>query len=126
MGLGGADAGARVGELREAWVTEALFDQGDEGVRVLFVTPPCDGEIVDDGEAGGGEGAFHENLVEPERRAEHTGADVWQVGELEQALDGPVFTVEPVEHGEDDIDRWQSPIPSILSGHERVLCRVGR
>src|SRR6202022_2090788 len=76
VGLRGADARARVRELREARIAQALLDQGDEGGRGALVLPPGYGERVDDRQAGGGEGAFHMDLVEPEGRAEHTGADV--------------------------------------------------
>ena len=56
------------------------------------------------GRRGLGEEALHHVLVHAGGGAEDTGADVGDVGELEEALDGAVFAEGAVEDGEDDVE----------------------
>ena len=46
---------------------------------------------------------LHHGLVHPGRRGQDTRADVGDVGHLEEALDGAVLAVGPVEDGEIDV-----------------------
>ena len=55
-------------------------------------------------QAGGGEELLHDVLVHGGGGAEDAGADVGDVGELEEALDGAVLAEGAVEDGEDDVD----------------------
>ena len=56
-------------------------------------------------EAGGGEEMLHGVFVHAGGGAEDAGADVGDVGEFEEALDGAVFAEGAVEDGEDDVER---------------------
>ena len=56
------------------------------------------------GQAGGGEELLHDVLVHAGGGAEDAGADVGDVGKLEEALDGAVFAEGAVEDGEDDVE----------------------
>ena len=47
---------------------------------------------------------FIDGLVHADRRRHHAGADVRHVGQLEQALDRPVFAVGSVQHRERDVE----------------------
>jgi len=128
MRLGGADTGAGVRELRKARITDLGFDQGDEAIRILLVLAAGDREIVHDRQPGRGEGAFHVDLVEAQRRAQHAGTYVRDVGKLEHPLDGPILAVQPVKHGKDGVERRQrrAAADAILCRHERSLRWVGR
>ena len=57
------------------------------------------------GQAGGGEEALHGVLVHGGGGAENARADVGDVGQLEEALDGSVLAEGAVQHGEDDVER---------------------
>ncbi len=52
--------------------------------------------------AVGGEHLLGHRLVHRQRRAEHAGADVGDVGELEEALHRAVLAHRAVEQGQDD------------------------
>ena len=55
-------------------------------------------------QAGGSEELLHGGLVHAGGGAEDAGADVGDVGEFEEALDGSVFAEGAVEDGEDDVE----------------------
>ena len=55
-------------------------------------------------QASGGEELLHGGLVHAGGGAEDAGADVGDVGEFEEALDGSVFAEGAVEDGEDDVE----------------------
>ena len=57
-----------------------------------------------DGKAGGAEQSLHDVFVHAGGGAQHSGADVGNVGEFEQALDGAVFAKCAVQDGKDDVD----------------------
>ena len=57
------------------------------------------------GQAGGGEETLHGVLVHGGGGAENARADVGDVGQLEEALDGSVLAEGAVQHGEDDVER---------------------
>ena len=59
---------------------------------------------------------FHDRLVHADRGAEHTGADIRDIGELEQPLNGAVFSVRTMQHGKHDIQ------PD--AGHRRGAARI--
>ena len=62
------------------------------------------GDVRGLGQAGGGEEPLHGVLVHGGGGAEDAGADVGDVGEFEEALDGAVFAEGAVEDGEDDVE----------------------
>ena len=64
---------------------------------------------------------LHDRLVHADRRGEHAGADVGQVGQLEQPLDGAVLAVRAVQDREDDVERRVRGAPP----REREECAVG-
>ena len=47
---------------------------------------------------------FMMSLSMPAAEPEHAGADVGNVSEFEQALNGPILAERAVQHGEDHID----------------------
>ena len=55
-------------------------------------------------QADRGEELLHDGLVHACGGAEDAGADVGDVGEFEEALDGAVFTEGAVKNGEDDVE----------------------
>ena len=63
-----------------------------------------EGDVRGEGKAGGEEHALHGVFVHAGGGAEDAGADVGDVGELEEALDGAVFAEGAVEDGEDYVD----------------------
>ena len=65
----------------------------------------------------GGEHRFHHGLVHADRRREHPGADVGEVGQFEQPLDRAVFAAGAVQHGEDRVE--MHPV-----NHRRIERRV--
>ncbi len=56
------------------------------------------------GEGGCGEELLHDVFIHGGGGAEDAGADVGDVGDLEEALDGAVFAEGSVEDGEDYVD----------------------
>ena len=69
------------------------------------MSPPSrNAKVPRGGEAARGERPLHHHLVHRDRGADDAGADVGQVGELEQALHRAVFAVGPVEEREHDVD----------------------
>ena len=80
----------------------------DESRRALWVGAPLAAQQRDVGclrQAGGGEEPLHRVLVHRGGGAEHAGADVGDVGQLKQALDGAVLAEGAVQHGEDNVQR---------------------
>ena len=59
--------------------------------------------MLHDGYSGGDEEGLHDVLVHAGGGAEDSCADVWNVGEFEQALDRAIFAEGSVEHGEDHV-----------------------
>ena len=59
--------------------------------------------MAGDGQARGKEEALHRFFVHAGGRAENSGADVGESGQLEEALDGAIFAERTVQHGEDNI-----------------------
>ena len=60
--------------------------------------------MLHDGNSGGDEQRLHDVFVHARGRTEDARADVGNVGEFEQALDGAVLAEGAVQHGEDDVD----------------------
>ena len=115
--LGDADRGAEVRGLDEDRVGERLLD---EAGAAFGVGAPCaaqEDEMRRLLQTGGGEETLHGVLVHGGGGAEHAGADVGDVGEFEEALNGAILAEGAVEHGKDDVQR----------GGERVarLCEFG-
>ncbi len=52
---------------------------------------------------GGPEECLHDVLVHARRRAQHTCANVWNIGQLEQALDRSVLAKGSMQNWEDDV-----------------------
>ena len=96
-----ADARAHVRRLDEAREAELLRGGLDERVDIVAVAQR---EVRRDREPGAHERALHHDLVHADRGAEHTGADVRQARELEQALHRAVFAVRTVQHRQHDVD----------------------
>jgi len=101
--LADADGAAEVCGLYEEGVGEGFFDEagGLFGVGAPLAAEDCDVRGLR--EAGGEEHALHGILVHAGGGAEDAGADIGDVGELEETLDGAVFAEGAVEDGEDDI-----------------------
>src|SRR6202008_980544 len=59
--------------------------------------------------ATGDQQLLGELLVHARGAGQHTRADVWHAGELEQTLDGAVLAVRSVQNGENDVDRGEHP-----------------
>ena len=55
------------------------------------------------GKAGGGEELLHDGLVHAGGGTEDAGANVCNISEFEEALDGAVFAEGAVEDGKDDV-----------------------
>ena len=60
--------------------------------------------MPDDGQAGGGEHGLHGGLVHADGAAEDAGADVGDVCEFEEALDGAVFAEGAVKDGKNGVE----------------------
>jgi hypothetical protein len=82
--------------------------------------------------AGDKEG-LHDRLVHADGRAEHSGAYVRHVGELQQTLHRAVFPVRTVEHRKDDVEsdpgdgggsRQIRRLRAALDGQHGVLARM--
>src|SRR5262249_15906217 len=54
-------------------------------------------------QAGSTEKRFHDVFIHTGGRAQHPGADIGNVGKLQQTLNGAIFAEGAVEHGEDDV-----------------------
>jgi hypothetical protein len=65
-------------------------------------------------------------LVHAGGGAEHAGADVGDVGEFEEALDGAVFAEGAVEDGEDDVQRpvFEMPIGATSNFLRSIALRI--
>ncbi len=99
-----ADGGAEIRGFYEEGVGELLFDALDAALGVGLPLAAEEGDVRRLGQAGGGEELLHCVLVHAGGGAEDAGADVGDVGEFEEALDGAVFAEGAVEDGEDDVE----------------------
>ena len=101
-----ADRGAQVRGLdEERVVAERLLDEARASFGIGRHSPRSRVTCGRLGQASGGEEALHGVLVHAGGGAEDAGADVGDVGEFEEALDGAVFAEGAVEDGEDDVER---------------------
>ena len=66
--------------------------------------PFVDGHRAGDGNTRGAQQAFGHVLVECDGRTQDAAARERHAGDLGQALDRPVFAVESVQDGEQDVD----------------------
>ena len=125
VGLRHADRRAHVRRLHEAGEAELGLDPVAERGRVVAVV---EGQPAGGGEPGRRERGLDRDLVHRQRRAEDPRADVRQVGELEEALDGAVLPVGAVEERHDDVDVGGAGGVGRagVEGHQRGLGRVGR
>ena len=95
----------RFAGLTKSGIGEGFFDELDAAFGVGAPLGAEEGDVGGLRQAGGGEEALHGVLVHAGGGAEDAGADVGDVGELEEALDGAVFAEGAVEDGEDDVER---------------------
>ncbi len=98
---GDADRRAGVGRLHEQGVTERL-GRGERGGRVGPQPRRRHQREVDDRDAGVPQQPLGDVLVHADRRTEHAGADVGDLGQLQQSLHGAVLTVGAVQHRKND------------------------
>ena len=103
--LADADRGAEVGGLDEERIAQRLFDEPGDAFWVGTPLAAQQGDVRCLGQAGGGEETLHGVLVHGGGGAENTGADVGDVGQLEETLDGSVLAEGAVQDGEDDVER---------------------
>ena len=103
LGLRDADARSEVGRLDEHRIAQLARDaRGDAAGAALHSRAAT--EVGHDRQPVRGEQRLHHRLVHADGRAEHAGADVGHVGELQQPLHGAVLAVRAVEHREDHVD----------------------
>ena len=79
--------------------------------------PPQQDVVLHDRQPARGEQHLHHRLVHPDGCGEDAGADIGNVGELEQTLQGAVFSVGAVHDREDQVERQ--------AGDDRVTRVVG-
>ena len=93
------DGRAHVGRLDEARETQLARQLRRQSGRALVI-----GErpVAGLGNPVGGQHLLGHRLVHRQRRAEHAGSDVGDVGQLEQALHGAVLTHRPVQQRQHD------------------------
>src|SRR5713226_8425454 len=60
--------------------------------------------MLHDRQPGGPEERLHDVFVHASGRAENSGADVGNVSQFEQPLNGAIFAESSVQHGENDVD----------------------
>ena len=83
----------------------SLLEVGERSRRGARVPVVRRGRRVGaDRQAVRGEDDLHHPLVHADRGGEHAGADVGDVGQLEQPLDRAVLAVGAVQHREDDVE----------------------
>src|SRR5437660_4325372 len=101
--LADTHARAEVRRLDEARDADALRDSpGDAGtISAPLVTH--DDLVLDHRQAMSLKDGLHRDLVHPDRRGQHAGAHVREVGQLEEPLDRAVFTIRTVQHDHNDV-----------------------
>src|SRR5262245_32215447 len=93
-----SDRGAEVGRLDKAGKAYIFDHTGFNLLRIRFPLRPQEMCEIYNRQAGFAEKPLHDNLIHSCRGSEHTAADVWNIGHLEQALNSPVFTVRTVQY----------------------------
>ena len=89
----------KIGGFDEHRAPEAFFQPS--GVLVSF--PAGNGKVIHRGQAPLAKQPLHDILIHGHGRTQHTGADVWQVGQLQETLHGPVLTERSVQNRENDV-----------------------
>ena len=105
MHLADADGAAEVSGLDEDGIGEGLFDEADGAFGVGAPLAAQQRDVRRLWQAGGGEETLHGVLIHGGGGAEDAGADVGDVRELEESLDGAIFAEGAVQDGKDDIER---------------------
>ncbi len=72
-------------------------------LRLVLPLTAQDGDVLHDRQPGIAEEALHHVFVHAGRRAQHARADVGDLGQIEQSLNGAVLAEGPVQHRKDDI-----------------------
>ena len=105
MALRDADARPEVRRLDEDRIAQLVRDARRDR---RWIALPARGAVTvrcgHDRQAAGGEERLHHGLVHADGRPEHAGADIRDVGQLEQTLHGPVFAIRTVQHRKDHVD----------------------
>ena len=102
-----------------------LLDLFAHALRIFFPVSAQESQVPHEREPGVAEEALHHVFVHAGGRAQHAGADVSEVSQLEQALDGAVLAKGAVQHGKDDVHVdgaiFQAALRDIaFEGRERI------
>src|SRR4029077_9652787 len=114
---------AEGGGFYENWVTEFQLDRALNFLRVAFPIVALNGDPRHDGDFRGLEQALGDVFVHGDGRAQYSGADKGQAGEIEEALNRAVFAKGAVHYGEDDIEALAAS--AAVQFHERGVGGVG-
>ena len=130
--LGNADARSEVRRFDEDRKTKRRLNGRDQARAIGAPFGRAEDAVLGDRQTARGERQLHERLVHAHRRCQDTGADIRDVGELEQPLNRAVLAERAMQHGKDDVEAKAGHsgavvafIGSSVDRDQRFIGRVG-